>query len=84
MVEIPEGATHFLSKRSFINCFFGIKRISPVEYEQAECEGVVTISGRLPTGYLAKVKIAVNNDLMTEVDIVEAVAAIERVLPPRA
>ena len=81
MIEIPQGATSFLPKRSFINCFSELKRISPMEYEQAECDGVISTCGKLLLGYLAKVRTAIDNDLMAEADISDAVAAINRVVP---
>ena len=81
MVEIPQGVTTYLTKKSFINCFAELKRISQIEYEQAEYDGVVSVCGRLLLGYLAKVRVAIDNDLMAAVDIADAVAAIDRVVP---
>ena len=81
MIEIPQGATNFLTKKSFINCFFDLQRISQTEYEQAEYDGAVSRCGRLSNSYLAKVRQAIDNDLMPAADIADALAAIDRLLP---
>jgi hypothetical protein len=81
MIEIPQGATTYLKKRSYINCFEKLERISPIEYEQAEFDGEVSVCGKLRLSYLAKVRLAIDNDLMVQADIADAVAAIDRAVP---
>ena len=81
MIEIPQGATRFLSKRSFINCHFPIERISHTQYEQACYDKLIDDCGKLRDGYLTKVRDAIDNDLMSGIDIADAIAAIDRKLP---
>ena len=44
-----------------------------MEHEQAECDGVVSTCGKLLLGYLDRVRTAMGNDLMADVDIADAV-----------
>lgn len=81
MIEIPQGATHFLPKRSFITCCFNLERISPVEYEQGVCDGEVTVKGCLRLDYLVKVKAVADNDLLEQRDIDDALKILNKVIP---
>ena len=80
MIEIPAGSTNFLSKTSYIPCFFPLERISQTEYEQGKLDGDVTIAGSLRKSFLAKVRDAVDNDLLVQSDIDDALAVLNKAL----
>jgi hypothetical protein len=75
MVEIPQGAAVFLPRRSFIQCFFELERISKTEYEQALIESEVRCVGRLRHDFIRKVRDAVVENIhLSRVDIEESLA----------
>ena len=80
MIEIPSGSTNFLSKTSYVPCFFPLERISQTEYEQGKFDGEVTTVGCLRKSFLAKVRDAVDNDLLEPSDIDDALAVLSKAL----
>jgi hypothetical protein len=77
MVQIPQGAVSFLSRKSFIQCFFKVERIPLSELVDALRRGTAVKVGMLRPDYLRRVREVVSNsEILEQKDIDSAKLAL--------
>ena len=71
-VVIPDRATNFLTRESYIQCWV-LERLYVPSLEQGFRSGQVKLCGKLPTRYLYKIRGVVRESFLLEQDDAEVV-----------
>ena len=74
---IPNGATAFLSRESYIQCFQEVERLDVAELLTAFENGRLKVRGRMTTKFIYKIRDVVrDSEVLTEQDIQDCLSVL--------